>query len=268
MRHPGFFNRLVGDDQAMPKPAFDALFIDFYGTVTSGDRQAVEHTSARVVEELHLPMTPAEFAVEWGKVFFAAADGRNHERFANLYETECESLIQTLAPLGRGHVDPHPFVRQLQAYWANPTLHPESAEVLASIEIPICCVSNADTADLLSAAERHHLRFDHVVTSEDVRCYKPAPEIFQRALADMGVSPDRVLHAGDSLHADVSGAKPLGITTAWVCRQGRIYDVGQEAPDYKFSCLRGLRDLLALPRGRTSFVNSSVPPSADPLNHA
>jgi 2-haloacid dehalogenase/putative hydrolase of the HAD superfamily len=229
-------------------PAFDALFIDFYGTVTSGDRQAVEDTSARVVAELGLPVSPAEFAVEWGKVFFAAADERNHERFANLYEIECETLVETLEPLGRGQADPRPFVSQLKSYWANPTLHPDSAEALASIDIPICCVSNADTADLLSAAERHGLRFDHVVTSEDVRCYKPAPAIFERALADLAVSPGRVLHAGDSLHADVSGAKPLGIATAWVCRQGRIYDVGQEIPDHKVSSLSGLRDLLAQTR--------------------
>ena len=43
----------------LPMPAFDALFIDFYGTVTSGDRQAVEDTSARVVAELGLPVSPA-----------------------------------------------------------------------------------------------------------------------------------------------------------------------------------------------------------------
>ena len=39
-------------------------------------------------------------------------------------------------------------------------------------------------------------------------------------------------------------AKPLGIATAWVCRQGRIYDVGQTMPDHKLSCLRSLRDIL------------------------
>ncbi len=229
----------------MPKRAFDALFIDFYGTVTSGDRQAVEDTSRWVVESLHLPMSAAELAVDWGKRFFAGADQRNQERFANLFDLECETLIDTLRPMGRGDVDPRPFVRKLKDYWANPTLQPESAEVLASLDVPICCVSNADTEDILSAIERHNLRFDHVVTSEDVRCYKPARAIFERALADMGVRPERVLHAGDSLHSDVGGAKPLGMTTAWVCRQARIYDIGDGQANHKLSCLRGLRDILA-----------------------
>jgi 2-haloacid dehalogenase/putative hydrolase of the HAD superfamily len=228
----------------MPSRSFDALFIDFYGTVTTGDRQAVEETSRCVVEDLGLPMTADEFAVEWGKVFFAAADERNHDRFANLSAIECESLVDTLRPLGHGDTDPVPYVAKLQAYWAKPALHPESAEVLAELRVPICCVSNADTADLLSAIEHHGLRFDHVVTSEDVRCYKPGRAIFERALADMHVRPERVLHAGDSLHADVSGARPLGITTAWICRQGRIYDVGQAEPDHKLSCMRGLCDIL------------------------
>lgn len=228
----------------MTKPSFDALFIDFYGTVTTGDRHAVETASRRVVTELELPLTPAEFAIEWGKVFFAGADQRNHERFATLYEIECETLVETLRRFDRPDVDPVPFVQGLQEYWAAPSLHPESVPALKSIDVPICCVSNADTADILSAIEHHDLRFDHVVTSEDARAYKPEPTIFRRALADMNLSPERVAHAGDSLHADVFGAQPLGITTIWICREGRIFDVGDATPDYKINSLMDLSRIL------------------------
>lgn len=223
---------------------YDALFIDFYGTVTGGDRQAVENTSRRVVEELHLPVGAGEFSVEWGKKFFAAADNGNHERFRNLFEIECDTLRETLDLYGIRGADPVPHVTYLKQYWANPTMQPESVEALASFDIPVCCVSNADTEDILSAVERNGLRFDHIITSEDVRCYKPAPAIFEHALATIGLPPERVIHAGDSLHADVGGASPLGITTAWVCRDGRIYDVGTAEPDHKVSCLMGLKQII------------------------
>ncbi|MHC4066348.1 MAG: HAD family hydrolase, partial [Planctomycetota bacterium] len=249
--HSGTFGIIVQSGPAaswgvrrMTRPRFDVLFIDFYGTVTSGDRLAVEKTSGRVVEDLGLPMTAGEFAVAWGKVFFAEADRRNHERFGNLFEIECDSLCTTLQGLGVNNTDPLPYVNQLQAYWANPTLQPDAAQALASLDLSICCVSNADREDLLSAISRHGLGFDQVITSEDARCYKPEPAIFEQALATVGVAPERVLHAGDSLHADVSGAAPLGIATAWVCRDGRIYDIGTAEPDYKVSSLVELCDIV------------------------
>ena len=105
-------------------------------------------------------------------------------------------------------------------------------------------MSNADTEDILAAIELHGLHFEQVITSQDVRCYKPAPRIFERALEVMGVAPDRAMHVGDSLHSDVGGAKPLGITTAWVCRDGRIYDAGSCEPHHKISSLLELRQLL------------------------
>ncbi|MCP4249323.1 MAG: HAD family hydrolase [bacterium] len=223
---------------------FDYLFIDFYGTVTTGDRQAVEDTSRRVVEDLGVPMSAADFSVAWGKRFFAEADDRNHDRFGNLAAIECDSLRDTLETLGVRNVDPQPYVALLQSYWRSPTLQPDAKEALAAIDLPICCVSNADTDDLLSAIERHGLRFEQVISSEDVGCYKPDPHIFERALAAVGTTADRVIHAGDSLHADVGGAAPLGITTAWICRDGRIYDVGSAEPDHKLSCLMELRDII------------------------
>ncbi len=228
----------------MKNPKFDVLFLDFYGTVTGGDRQAVEDASVQVVAELGLAMSGAEFAEAWGRLFFTAADDRNHQRFANLYEIECESLVATLESLGHRGVDPEPFVNPLKAYWASPSIQPEAAEALAAMPIPICLVSNADTADLLSAVERHSLRFEHIITSEEAQCYKPDPAIFRQAMAAMDVAPDRVIHAGDSLHADVNGAEQLGITTAWVCREGRIFDVGEKKPDHKVSCLKELGEII------------------------
>jgi 2-haloalkanoic acid dehalogenase type II len=229
----------------MGRRTFDALFIDFYGTITSGDRQAVEETSGRVVGDLELGMSPSEFSVEWGKKFFAAADRRNHGGFRKLFDIECDTLTETLVALGISGVDPVPYVRHLSGYWSNPTLHADSVEALGSLDVPVCVVSNADTADLMSAIDKHGLRFDHLVTSEATRCYKPAPTIFQRALAIVGLPPERVAHAGDSLHADVYGAAALGITTIWVCRTGRIYDVGTAKPDHKIRSLLELGDIIA-----------------------
>jgi len=62
-----------------------------------------------------------------------------------------------------------------------------------------------------------------VIISDAVGFRKPRSEIFESALAELGVAPDEALHVGDSLHADVAGAAPLGIRTVWITR--RIPDV-------------------------------------------
>ena len=222
---------------------YDALFIDFYGTLVTGDRVAVEQTCRRVVEDHGLNMTAADLAVVWGKAFFAAIDNCDVDGFRTLFDCECETLVDTVRPLA-GPIDPRPYALMLKAYWQDPPPVPDAAEALRRIGLPVCVVSNADTEDILLAIERRKLPVDHVITSEDARSYKPDAVIFEKALEAMGVARDRVIHAGDSLHSDVGGARAVGLTTCWVCYEDRILDVGTALPDHKVSSLMQLRDLV------------------------
>jgi FMN phosphatase YigB (HAD superfamily) len=60
-----------------------------------------------------------------------------------------------------------------------------------------------------------------VVISDEVGFRKPRPEIFQSTLDALGVAAEETLHVGDDLRADVGGAAPLGIRTAWITRRVR-----------------------------------------------
>ena len=184
---------------------FDAILIDFYGTVSSGDRQAVEAACAGVVDALGLPVSPQELAIRWGERFFDVLAGSNHASFQTLYECEMASLRATLLEFGE-NVDPAPFVRELERYWANPPVYADAVEFFERVSLPICCVSNADTAPLMAAIDRLGVSFDAVMTSEAVRCYKPDAKIFRAALETLGVRPERTVHIGDSLHSDIGVA--------------------------------------------------------------
>lgn len=65
------------------------------------------------------------------------------------------------------------------------------------------------------------LPLDHLVCSEDVRAYKPRPDVFLRAMEEIGVAPQETLVVGDSNMFDVEPASQLGILTAWLNRQNR-----------------------------------------------
>ena len=216
----------------------EGILIDFYGTISDGDRAAVEDTCRHVVEACKLLLSPQEFAIRWGERYFATVGASNHAAFRTLYECEVISLRNTLEDYGVDR-DPAPFLVRLQNYWRDPPLHVDAVEFLRRNDLPICCVSNADAEPLMAAIEKYGLRFDAVVSSETVRCYKPEPKIFEHALHKLGMKSDRVIHIGDSLHSDIAGAKNAGVIPVWLCRKGRIHDIGDIHPEYKISSLNG-----------------------------
>lgn len=64
-----------------------------------------------------------------------------------------------------------------------------------------------------------HAHLDPIVISDEVGIRKPRPEIFRAALERLGLEPGEVVHVGDDLAADVSGAAELGMRTVWLTRR-------------------------------------------------
>jgi len=222
----------------------DGVFLDMYGTLTTGDRAAVEAVCSRVIADTGVAVSPGELAITWGERFFAAMEETNGHAFETLLQLEARTLHQTMAELGRT-IDPWAYVSDLTRYWRDPPLQPEVPEFLRLFRLPICIVSNADRADVEIALARHRITVAGLVTSEDVRAYKPDPRVFQAALEVTGWRPQRVLHVGDSLHSDVGGARRSGLRVGWVNRAQRIHDIGTGRPDYEFADLMDLYRLLA-----------------------
>jgi len=69
--------------------------------------------------------------------------------------------------------------------------------------------------------------FDHWSFSDEVGWYKPAPEIFEHALAGLGVvDPARAAHVGDLRRTDVGGAQAMGMLAV---RYRGAYDDADDA---------------------------------------
>lgn len=221
----------------------DGIFIDLYGTLTAGDRLAVETVCREIIEETGIPVSVKELSVAWGERFFEAIDASGTNGFETLLALEARTLRSTLA-VWNARVDERHYAGRLRDYWRAPPLHPEVNDFLRQVDIPVCIVSNADQADAESALRRHAIRPVHVETSESARCYKPHRNIFDAALAATGWRRDRVIHVGDSLHSDVGGARAAGIRSVWINRAHRIHDVGTHRPDHEIDHLLNLLPLL------------------------
>ena len=93
----------------------------------------------------------------------------------------------------------------------------EGLEALRHAGLSLGILSNIDN-DLLAATRRHFtVRFDVIVTAEDVKSYKPGHAHFLAARGRIGNRP--WLHAAQSNFHDIVPANALGIRTAWVNRK-------------------------------------------------
>jgi len=93
--------------------------------------------------------------------------------------------------------------------------------------------------------------FETTVISCEVGYMKPHPRIFECALDQMGVQAEETVMVGDSLRADVEGAKTLGMIAVWRCPPvgEPVEDTTDEpepgpvAPDYTIEIIGQLASL-------------------------
>jgi 2-haloacid dehalogenase/putative hydrolase of the HAD superfamily len=192
-----------------------------------------------VVTDLELRIAAEDLAVAWGHQYFAAIETCIGNKFCSLAEIERQTLVETMQHYGV-RIEPEPYIAMFSEYLTRPSLYEEVSDVLSELRLPVCIVSNADERELLLAVEHLALSFDYIVTSETARSYKPDCGIFQSALELTCWRPERVLHVGDSLHSDVGGARKMGIRTAWINREIRMTDIGNEVPEFTWPDLRPL----------------------------
>jgi 2-haloacid dehalogenase len=87
-------------------------------------------------------------------------------------------------------------------------------------------ISNIDNDLFAETRKRLDVQFDGVITAEQARSYKPSLNNFQMALRTLALSPDRLLHAAQSIYHDVVPARSLGISTVWVNRKSARPGIG------------------------------------------
>jgi putative hydrolase of the HAD superfamily len=108
----------------------------------------------------------------------------------------------------------------------------------------------AEQRDKLRYCRIDHL-IDFLVTPEQANATKPAPAIFEAALAQAGCGPQEAVMVGDSWHADVAGASAAGIRAIWLNRRGAPCPDPSLATEIReIRAFEPLEDVLAVVLGR------------------
>ena len=141
-----------------------------------------------------------------------------------LEEVDYADLVARLladSGVAAGEADVERFLEAEHAFWEPAhqlasTTH-ALLEALRERGLKVGLVSNAVDPPALLHRDLDRLgvaeRLDFAVFSSEAGVRKPHPAIFERALDALGVAADRTLFVGDSLAADIAGARALGMHT-------------------------------------------------------
>jgi HAD superfamily hydrolase (TIGR01549 family) len=167
--------------------------------------EALVAESARVIVQLHDD-------VQLGRV---AVDAARIERYRRLFEF---AGVAERAPSAEAAT----LSRAL--YQEKRCCVPGASELLAALaqQVRVAVVTNNTTAEQTEKLGRFNLA-QHVsalVTSEAVGAAKPDPRIYAEALQRLDVRADEAVMVGDSLVADVHGARAAGLHACWLDRDG------------------------------------------------
>ncbi len=167
------------------------LFLDFYGTIVEEADKYVAEICKKISQHSRLNVSPSEIAAYWFKLVPQMCAESHNINFRLQKEIAVDSLQMVLNKY-HCNLNSKTLIKIIHKYWKTPKIFPETKEVLAKCHIPKCIVTNIDDEFIYPALQEHSFSFEHIVTSESCKSYKPRTEIFDKAMAMVGISAENL----------------------------------------------------------------------------
>jgi 2-haloacid dehalogenase len=118
---------------------------------------------------------------------------------------------------------------------------PEVPAALERLRLKKAILSNG-SPDMLDPLVRNSgLRFDAVLSVDELKVYKPAPQVYELAVRRLSVSKERIGFVSSNCW-DALGAKSYGFTVYWINRSAAPVDKLGFTPDAEVQSLAQLAD--------------------------
>lgn len=197
-----------------------AILLDFYGTVVHEDDSIIPIICKEVAKAANIKVDPSVVGIEWWNRFSQMFQNSYGNTFRTQRELGLVSLEETIKTF-ESSAKALELCHFQWEHWRKPKIYEDSLPFLNLVDIPVYILSNIDTEDIENAIKYHNLQVDDIITSEIVKSYKPRPEMFRYALNKYNLQPNEVIHVGDSITSDISGANRLDISSVWINRLGK-----------------------------------------------
>lgn len=226
--------------------SFDVLTFDCYGTLIDWETGILD--ALRPVFAAHrVELLPERTLERYGELESAAERGPYREYTA--------ILRTVLAGLGSqfGFTPTALELEQFSTSVKDWPAFPDSPAALQALhkKYRLAIVSNIDDDLFAHSAQRLQVRFDWIITAQQVKSYKPSLNNFRMAFDRIGVPQNRILHVAQSLFHDIAPANTLGLTSVWVNRRHKKEGSGatpatQARPDLEVPDLSALAKTIGL----------------------
>lgn len=227
-----------------------AVFFDAAGTLFEPDRSVGESYAAFAARH-GVQVSPADLAAQFricfGEAPRLAFPGAAAETVEALERDWWRNVVARVFEPWSPFPKFDDFFIELFAYFAEPSswrLYPEVPETLTALKrrgLQLSVISNFDSrlVQILHGLGAGSF-FDHIFVSSRIGYAKPDAEIFHFALRRHALSPEHVLHVGDSEIHDLRGAKHAGLRGILVDRN----DLTEAGDRDRIASLKSLLDLV------------------------
>ena len=164
-------------------------------------------------------------------------------------------LLATVHPLLAAKLDlPAPSVEESIEFGDSVGSWPAFPDTIDALnrlskQYKLVVLSNVDRESFAAsnAGSLQGIKFDRVLTAQDIGSYKPDLRNFEKMLetvkTEFGVEKDKVLQTAQSQFHDHQPASRIGIKSVWIVRSGAVMgNSTTEIADWKFDTLGDMAD--------------------------
>ena len=164
--------------------------------------------------------------------------------FTDFWSVTGDALDYAMAAIGKK--DPALRAKLMETYLSLDTF-PEVVETLKPLKSQghkLAILSNGAKHMLISAAKSSGILalFDQIICVDDLKTYKPHPDVYQLAVDQLELSPAEISFQSSN-GWDIAGAGHFGFRTAWINRTQQPMERLSHSADV---VLKGLDELLPL----------------------
>ena len=145
-------------------------------------------------------------------------------RYENFWKITEDALVFSCRTL-KLSCDEHQRSQLMQVYLTLPAF-PEVKPALEKLSsLPLSILSNGTPemlAPLVAANNMAHF-FKNIFSVDALQMYKPRPEVYQHAVAGLGISKDTIGFVSSN-YWDIVGATSFGFRTFWLNRHSAVAD--------------------------------------------
>jgi len=206
---------------------------DCYGTLIDWEAGLGSFLYELARRHEHAPPPARELREHWESLQF--------ERIQGDWRCYREVLAASLAEWAgeRGYRfndhDGEQLARSMESWQPFPDTVP-ALRAARDAGLRLWIISNTDRAIIEHSLRHLEVEFDGVTVAEDCRTYKPSTVPFERALREIDLPREQILHVAFGFKYDIGPAQRMGLQTAWVNRKQEAAP-GSERPDHEWNDL-------------------------------